>query len=157
MVQKKMKSRMFSKRTILALSVSLSLAGCKGHDSSSRDLELLTGTPWKYEKAGFASDDDGVFDALDPRIAGGEKDNTIIFRTDGTGSLVEGKIRSRSTDKPLESRSFPFIWSFQNNDSTMYFQDQYYKVRALTNKRLEIYADQKLGGMNTRYVIVLKH
>ncbi len=148
---------MLSKRTIFALSVGLSLAGCGMHSSSSRDLELLTGTPWKYEKAGFDSDDDGVFDALDPRIAGGEKDNTIIFRTDGTGSLIEGKIKGRLSEKLSEAKSLPFIWSFQNNDSTIYFQDQYYKVQALTNKRLEIYADQKLGGGNTRYIIVLKH
>lgn len=116
-------------------------------------MELLTGTPWKYEKAGFDSDNDGVFDALDPRIAGGEKDNTIIFRTDGTGSLVEAKIK----DKSSEAKSLPFIWSFQNNDSTMYFQNQYYKVQTLTNQRLEIYADQKLGEVSTRYIIVLKH
>ncbi len=148
---------MFSKRTILALTVSLSFAGCGGHSSSSRDLELLTGTPWKYERAGFDSDDDGIFDALDPRIAGGEKDNTIIFRTDGTGSLVEGKLKGNSSERRSEVRSLPFMWSFQNNDSTIYFQDQYYKVQALTNNRLEIYADQKLGGINTRYIIVLKH
>ncbi|HEX9513646.1 MAG TPA: hypothetical protein VF939_24310 [Puia sp.] len=152
-VQKKMMSRMLSKCTIFVLSMSLSLAGCSRPNSSSRDLELLTGTPWKYEKAGFDSDDDGIFDALDPRIAGGEKDNTIIFRTDGTGFLVENKIKGKASD----ARTLPFIWSFQNNDSTIYFQDQYYKVQALTNKRLEIYADQKLGGMNTRYIIVLKH
>jgi len=144
---------MYSKLTIFALSTSLSLAGCARHSSSSRDMELLTGTPWKYEKAGFDSDNDGVFDALDPRIAGGEKDNTIIFRTDGTGSLVEAKIK----DKSSEAKSLPFIWSFQNNDSTMYFQNQYYKVQTLTNQRLEIYADQKLGEVSTRYIIVLKH
>ncbi|HWK06525.1 MAG TPA: hypothetical protein VNS58_22980 [Puia sp.] len=144
---------MFLKRTILAPIVVLSLAGCGRQDASSRDLELLTGTPWKYEKAGFDSDDDGIFDALDPRIAGGDKDNTIIFKTDGTGALVESKIKGKAT----EPRSLPFMWSFQNNDSTIYFEDQYYKVRALTNQRLEMYADQKLGGINTRYIIVLKH
>lgn len=148
---------MISKRTIFALTVSLSFAGCGTQPSSSRDLDLLTGTPWKYEKAGFDSDEDGVFDALDPRIDGGEKDNTIIFRKDGTGSLVEGRIKARSSEKFVEARTFPFMWSFQNNDSTIYFQNQYYKVRALTNSRLEIYADQKLGGVNTRYIIVLKH
>ncbi len=38
----------------------------------------------RYEKAGF-DDDDGTFDALDPRIAGSEKDNAVIFCKDGTG------------------------------------------------------------------------
>jgi hypothetical protein len=148
-----MMSRMLSKLTILTLSTTLSLAGCGSRSASSHDVELLTGTPWKYEKAGFDSDEDGIFDALDPTIAGGDKDNTIIFRTDGTGSLVEARIKDRSS----EAKSLPFMWSFQNNDSTIYFQDQYYKVQALTNKRLEIYADQKLGGIRTRYIIILKH
>ncbi len=144
---------MLSKLTIFALATTLSLTGCGRRSSSAHDMELLTGTPWKYEKAGFDSDEDGVFDALDPTIAGGDKDNTIIFRTDGTGSLVESKVK----DKSSEAKSLPFIWSFQNNDSTIYFQNQYYKVQALTNKRLEIYADQKLGEIRTRYIIVLKH
>jgi hypothetical protein len=148
---------MIPKRTILALTVGLSFAGCGSRPSTSRDLELLTGTPWRYESAGFDSDEDGVFNALDPRIDGGEKDNTIIFRKDGTGSLVEGRVKARSSEKLVESRTFPFMWSFQNNDSTIYFQNQYYKVRALTNNRLEIYADQKLGRIKTRYIIVLKH
>jgi len=104
-------------------------------------MELLTGNPWKYEKAGFGSDDEGIFDALDPRISGGEKNNFIIFRRDGTG----------------QADALPFIWSFHNNDSTIYFQNQYYKVRTLSSNRLEIYADQKLGAVHTRYTIVFKH
>jgi hypothetical protein len=104
-------------------------------------MELLTGNPWKYEKAGFGSNDDGIFDALDPRIAGGEKNNTIVFRKDGTGC----------------ADTLPFQWAFQNNDSTIYFQDQYYKVRTLSRHRLEIYTDQKLGAIPTRYTIVLQH
>lgn len=143
---------MISKLTISILTISLSLAGCGSHPSSSRDVELLTNTPWRYEKAGFDSDEDGVFDALDPNIDGGEKDNTIIFRTDGTGSLVESKGKGRH-----EPRTFPFMWAFQDNDSTIYFQDQYYKVQSLTKNRLELYADQKLGAVHTRYIIVLKH
>ena len=123
------------------------MTGCSGKNSSGKDLDLLTNTPWKYEKAGFDSNDDGIFDALDPRIAGSEKDNTIIFCKDGTGYSA---IKS-SPD------SLPFIWAFQNNDSTIYFQDQYYKIRTLNRHRLEIYADQKFGANSTRYIIILKH
>ncbi|HET6253516.1 MAG TPA: hypothetical protein VFE32_05560 [Puia sp.] len=126
---------------VLLVAASLSLAGCAGMRGNKRDLDLLTNTPWKYEKAGFDSNDDGIFDALDPRIAGSEKDNTIIFCKDGTGTI----------------NSLPFIWAFQNGDSTIYFQDQYYRVRTLNKQRLEIYADEKWGGVNTRYIIILKH
>ena len=117
----------------------------------SKDVDLLTGTPWKYEKAGF-DNDGGTFDALDPRIAGNEKDNTVIFCKDGTGySQFSRKSRSGNPD------SLPFIWAFQNGDSTIYFEDQYYKVRELSPNRFEIYADQRLGSNNTRYTIIFKH
>jgi hypothetical protein len=125
----------------LMIAAGFLLTGCSDRGRSRKDLDLLTTAPWKYEKAGFDSNDDGIFDALDPRIAGSEKDNTITFSKDGTGSM----------------NSLPFIWSFQNGDSTIYFQDQYYKVRTLDKHRLEIYADEKFGGVNTRYIIILKH
>ena len=124
------------------------LSGCSNKSTSHKNLELLTATPWKYEKAGFGSEDDVHFDALDPRIAGSEKDNTIIFCKDGTGYTQQG---AKNKD------TFPFIWAFQNNDSTIYFQDQYYKIRVLDDHHLEIYADQRLGGSNTRYTIVFHH
>lgn len=125
----------------LIIATGFLLTGCSDKGASKQDLELLTTAPWKYEKAGFDSNDDGIFDALDPSIAGSEKDHTIIFCKDGTGSI----------------NSLPFIWAFQNRDSTIYFQDQYYKVRTLDKHRLEIYADQKFGSVNTRYIIILKH
>ena len=139
---------MLSKLTIYSFIGALLAASCSSKSHSRQDIELLTANPWKYEKAGFGSGDDGSFDALNPTIDGGEKDNTIIFRKDGTGYAQQS---SKNKD------SFPFIWAFQNNDSTIYFQSQYYKVRALTRHRLEIYADQVIGGSSSRYTIVLSH
>lgn len=142
---------MFLKWTILTFSVAFLSAGCFSKATSGKDLELLTGSPWKYEKAGFG-DDDGVFDALDPRIAGSEKENMIIFCKDGTGyAQYEHRSRNGNPD------SLPFMWAFQNNDSTIYFEDQYYKVRTLSPKRLEIYADQHFGAVSTRYTISFIH
>jgi hypothetical protein len=125
----------------LVIATGLSLTRCTNKHGDRQDVDLLTVTPWKYEKAGFDSNDDGIFDALDPRIAGSEKDNAITFCKDGTGT----------------QNSLPFSWSFQKGDSVIYFQDQYYKVRTLNRHRLEIYADEKWGGVNTRYIIILKH
>lgn len=134
---------------IWGLTVFVCFAACSSRNSSGKDVELLTNSPWRYERAGF-DDDDASFDALSPQIAGNEKDNTIIFRKDGTGySQFAHRTRTGGPD------SFPFIWAF-SNDSTLYFQDQYYKVRLLTPQRLEIYADQKFGGTETRYTIILK-
>lgn len=144
-------SRMLSKQTILFFGA-IVFIGCSGKGFSGRDIDLLTNTPWKYEKAGFG-DDDGNFNALDPQIAGNEKDNTLFFRKDGTGYSQQVVLKGKQGSPD----SLPFIWAFQNNDSTIYFQNQYYKVRTLNKHRLEMYADQKFGGVNTRYTIVLSH
>jgi hypothetical protein len=141
--------RMMKGRTIMSFAALVFMTGCVSRGASRRELDVLTNSPWKYEKAGF-DDDDGSFDALDPRIAGNEKDNTIFFLKDGTGySQFARRSKSGNPD------SLPFIWALQN-DSIIYFQDQYYKVRVLTPHRLEIYADQKFGNTSTRYTIVLK-
>jgi hypothetical protein len=145
---------MSMKWTILSiLSASLALGSCRS--SSGRDMELLTNSPWIYEKAAFNTDDeeDVHFDALDPRIMGFVKDYTVVFRQDGTGALRE----SNTNGKHHRIDSFPFIWSFQNKDSLLYFQDQYYRVQTLTNDHLIIYADHKVKGVHSRYTIVLKH
>ncbi|GGB14000.1 hypothetical protein [Puia dinghuensis] len=139
---------MLTKWTIFTLAAGFFITGCSSRVSSEKDLKVLTGSPWKYEKAGF-DDDDGTFDALAPQIAGNERENTIIFCKDGTG-YSEFAHRSKTGNPD----SLPFIWAFQN-DSTIYFQDQYYKVRVLTPQRLELYADQKFGGTSTRYTIIL--
>jgi hypothetical protein len=146
---------MLSKWTILAISVCLAFGGCRS--SSGHDTDLLTNSPWKYEKAGFdteTSDEDAAsFNALDPRIIGFEKDYAIVFRNDGTGALKE----NRSHNKHRSPDSLPFLWSLQNNDSVLYFQNQYYKIQSLTNERLIIYADQRLGSDHSRYTIILGH
>ena len=144
---------MIPKSTILLFIAGSLAIGCSNKGATRKDVDLLTATPWKYEMAGFGSGDEGNFDALDPTIAGSEKDNTIIFRKDGTGYIQQTFSEQASKNKD----GFPFMWAFQNNDSTIYFQDQYYKVRVLSRHRLEIYADQRLGASNTRYTIVLSH
>ena len=146
---------MFLKWTILTILISLTLGSC--HGTSRHNTDLLTSSPWKYEKAGFdtetGDEDAASFNALDPRIVGFEKDYAIVFRTDGTGALKDTHPRN----KPHSPDSLPFCWSLQNNDSVLYFQDQYYKVQTLTNDRLIIYADQHLGSDHSRYTIILRH
>jgi hypothetical protein len=133
----------------IALSGSFLLTACQSSNARSREVQLLTGTPWKYEQAGFSTEEKDAdedetwssFNALDPRINGQDKDNLVIFQPDGTG---------------YDNR-LPFTWSLQNNDSIIYFQDQYYKVKTLTRKKLVLSAEDKLGNAETHYTIVLKH
>lgn len=145
---------MLLKWTIIALSASLAFSACS--ERYGRDTELLTHSPWQYEKAAFDSDDENgtSFNALDPRIIGFEKEYSIVFRADGTGALKDAKAKTKHHPFP---DSLPFLWSFKNNDSLLYFQDQYYRVQTLNNDHLIIFADHKLGGVSSRYTIVLKH
>ncbi|HWB93265.1 MAG TPA: hypothetical protein VG605_15490 [Puia sp.] len=141
---------MFCKWTILTVIAGILTTSCTQRSVSGKDLDLLTATPWRYEKAGF-DNDDGTFNALDPSIGGNERDNIIIFCKDGTGySQLSHQGRNGNPD------SLPFIWAFQKGDSIIYFQDQYYKVRELSPHRFEIYADEQLGRSNTRYTIILR-
>ncbi len=142
---------MFSQSLIVPFLAALTLAACSGKNSSGKEVDLLTSTPWKYEKAGFNSTDEGDFDALDPRIAGNEKDNAIVFRKDGTGY---SQVSLKGKGGP---DSLPFIWSLQNKDSTIYFRDTYYKVKVLSKHKLEMYADEKIGNDISRYTIILSH
>lgn len=148
-----MMSRLFPQWILFVLAATLSLGSCHRGHHGGHDLDLLTHDPWKYAKEGFDSDQEGVFDALDPRIAGCERDNMIVFHPDGTGSMQAGVIKCKVSDPD----SLPFMWSFQDNDSSIYFQDQLYKVQVLNNDRFEIYADQRLGGISTRYTIIFRH
>jgi hypothetical protein len=146
-----MESRMFSKWIIVSLTAGVLSTGCANRNVSGKDLDLLTGSPWKYEKAQF-DDDEGTFDALEPSLPGSEKDNTIIFCKDGTGySQYAHRSKVGNPDK------LPFMWAFQSGDTTIYFRDQYYKVKVLTQDRFEIYADQRLGAVSTRYTIIFTH
>ncbi len=94
---------MFAKWIILTLGAGV-FAACSDDRPKGKDLELLTGSPWKYQKAGF-DDDDGSFNALDPHIAGNEKDNTIIFCKDGTG-YSEASHPHRSHRSSTPQRNF---------------------------------------------------
>jgi len=146
-------------RTILLklpfLLIPLFLLGlsCGKNGSRQSKSQLLTNAAWKYEKAGFDSNEDGYIDVLDPKIAGCESDDIILFNPDGTGSFNIGGMKCDPSDPP----SLPFIWSFEDKGNAMFFQEQHFIIKTLSVSRLEMFAYQHFSGITTKYMIILKH
>jgi hypothetical protein len=137
----------------LAFALGLLCATCGEKNSDKSKSELLTKAAWKYEKAGFDSNQDGYIDVLDPRIAGCESDDIILFNRDGTGSFNIGGIKCDPNDPP----SLPFVWSFENKENAMYFQEQHFVIKTLSPSRLEMFTYQIDAGITTKYMIILRH
>jgi len=114
---------------------------------------LLTKAAWKYEKKGFDSGSDGYVNVLDSRLSDCEKDDITIFNPDGSGVFKTGIRKCDQSDPPF----LPFTWMFGNHDSTIYFENQYFRIQTLTDKRLEIYHEEEIGGDDVRYVIAFSH
>jgi hypothetical protein len=128
-------------------------ATCGKNGSQKSKSELLTHAPWKYEKAGFDSNQDGYIDVLDPKISGCQRDDIILFNRDGTGSFNIGGTKCELSDPS----SLPFIWSFEDKGNAIYFQEQHFRIMTLSSSRLEMFAYQQSGTTRTKYMIILKH
>jgi hypothetical protein len=145
--------RYFFTGLLLLLLLSLGWLALHGNKSQNERTALLTHSPWHYEKAGFDSDQDGYIDVLDPRIDDCEKDDLIIFNRDGSGSFNTGSRKCDPSDPPI----LPFLWSFENNARSMYFDDQNFTIETLSASRLEMYSYRQAAGITSKYLIILRH
>ncbi|HTQ26488.1 MAG TPA: hypothetical protein VMI35_00095 [Puia sp.] len=137
----------------LVLITAVVMTGCRAKNGADEKTALLTRAAWKYEKMGFDSDEDGYIDVLDSRVSDCEKDDLTIFRPDGSGVFQSGRIKCDPSDPP----SLPFTWLLENHDSSIYFEEQYFRIKTLTDSHLEIYHDETLAGSDVRYIIAFTH
>ncbi len=138
--------------------------GCKKSDSSGPSkTELITSASWKYDNAGLDINKDGFIDtALPPGYVGDcDKDNTLTFKSDGTGTLDEGA----SKCDPGNPQTSPFTWSFKNGETTINFPTVILTgisgdvtIQKLTSTELDFIKEINIGAPATVNVIVeLKH
>jgi hypothetical protein len=147
-----MKDAVFPLISMVLLTV-LSGSSCRVKSNAANRTSLLTRAAWKYEKKGFDSDKDGYINVLGSRLSDCEKDDTTIFNMDGSGVFKSGIRKCDLSDPP----SLPFTWMLENHDSTIYFEDQLFRIKTLTNSRLEIFHEEEIGGDDVRYVIAFSH
>lgn len=150
------------------LSIGFIIFGCKKDDdnnSGDEKMKLITSATWKYDTIGIDGDKNGTIDqALPPGfIDNCDKDNTITFKSDSTGTLNEGATKCNSSDPQTTS----FKWWFKENATVLYTPDQIFgtsyfsgdvKIGDLSSTRLRLIKDVTYPPYGTYTVILdLKH
>jgi len=135
----------------------------KDEDSGPANTELIASAAWKYNNSGADVNNDGFIDAPAPPgyILDCDKDNTITFKNDGTGTLNEGAIKC----DPSSPQTSAFTWSFTTAGTYINFSTDVMtgfgglvKILKLTSTELNLSKEINIGGTAPIFVVVeLKH
>ncbi len=144
--------------------ITLVLGSCGKNDTKAPTrTELLASATWKYDNAGLDINKDGIAETpLPPGYVGDcDKDNTLTFKSDGTGTLDEGPLKC-DAGNPQTS---PFTWSFKNGETVINFPTVILTgisgdvtIQKLTSTELDFIKEINIGAPATVNVIVeMKH
>lgn len=142
-------------QVLLILLCVAGLAACKKDDNGSGESptkSVLTSGVWKYENSGFDYDKNGTVDAYDPIMEDCEKDDSRIFKPDGSGVYNPNDYKCSSNDI-----AFNFNWSLQDEDSVLAFSTKVYQILSMEPGKLKLYNDVVANGAFVRYLLILKN
>ena len=137
----------------------------KGEDSKSgpTKTDLITKAAWKYDHAALDINKDGQIDTDLPAgyVTACEKDNTILFKKDGTGVADEGPSKCDQGD----AQSTDFNWSFENGEQNIVFAQSIFttidgnvKILTLNDTKLELMKEVTLApGQTVNVIVRFKH
>jgi len=136
----------------------------KDNNSNQEKIQLITSATWKYDTAVIADNSGNPLTALPPGIIQTcDKDNTITFKSDSTGTLNEGTTKCNSADPQTTS----FKWWFKDNGSTLYTPDDIFgsssftgdfKILELSTTKLRVSKEVTIAPYpTTNVVLYLKH
>jgi hypothetical protein len=115
--------------------------------------DLITASLWRFDNAKLAGVDvSGYFNDC-------QKDNTVTFVSNGTGSVDEGPTKCHAADP----QTTPFNWAFQNNETTIHTSTPLFPgtgdftIGALTDTQLSVSRDTLILGMTQTFTINFKH
>jgi len=127
------------------------------------NTELIVSSTWKYNNSGVDVNNDGFIDAPVPAgyILDCDKDNTLTFKSDGTGTLDEGANKC----DPTNPNTSTYTWSFKNGETYINFPialmtgfNGDVKILKLTSTELNLSKEVNIGTPNPIYIVVeLKH
>jgi hypothetical protein len=159
------------KNYVLALlSIGFIIFSCNKDDDGDNNnnnqvkVNLITSAAWKYDTAGIGDNNGNLITALPPgTIAACDKDNTITFRSDSTGTLNEGTLKCNSGDPQTTN----FKWWFKDDGATLYTPDDIFgnssftgdfKVLELTDSKLRVSKQVTISPYPTTNIVLhLKH
>lgn len=149
------------------LSIGLIILSCnKDDDDDNNDdnaqVQLISSATWKYDTAAIGDDSGNPVSPLPAgTIADCEKDDTITFMSDSTGTLNEGATKCDAADP----QSTSFKWWFKDNGAVLYSPDPIFggfsgdaKVIELTSTKLRVAKEITYAPYGTFNIVLdLKH
>lgn len=151
--------------SVLALLASLlTIGSCQKDDSSSTPpktkSEIIASSSWKYNDAKIDSDGNGTGDVVLPAgvVEACQTDNTILFTTNGSGTVDEGPTKC----DPVDPQTLPFTWSFTSNETIINFSSIIFagvggdfKIISLTETELILSKQLTIPGFPLPLTIVV--
>ena len=145
----------FKSITLILLVISLSFAACnKSSTVAKTKTELITQNTWQFDKATVNGVDVSAF------LQACQKDNTIVFVSAGTGTLVEGPTKCSSNDP----QTVPFTWNFANNETVLHVSavlftggSSDFTIVTLNDTQLILSQDIDISGSSQNAVVTFKH
>ncbi|MGC4037359.1 MAG: lipocalin family protein [Chitinophagaceae bacterium] len=121
--------------------------------SGKTKTQLITSSTWRFDNAKLAGVDvSGAFDDC-------EKDNTVTFVSNGTGTVDEGATKCDAADP----QTVPFDWTFENNESSIHTTTPLFpgtsdfKINSLSETQLAVAKDTVILGTTQTFVVTFKH
>lgn len=140
--------------------LAFSFAACKKSKSKSR-TDLITQSSWKYQDAGLDVNRDGTVDAPIPAgfLQACDLDNTITFKSDGTGTADEGTLKC----DPSSPQTSTFTWTFKDNEQVITLSNALFgglngevKVKTINDSQLELHKEVNMTAI-VNVIVFLKH
>ena len=153
-----MQKKAFFSGIVIFLATVFVIACKKESDSNNNNAgktktELITSSTWKFDNAKLGVVDvSGFFDDC-------EKDNTVTFVSNGTGSIDEGATKC----DPADPQNVPFDWTFQNNETSIHTTTPLFPgtgdftISTLSETQLAVARDAVIAGITQSFVITMKH
>jgi hypothetical protein len=132
------------------------MQSCKKDNATTpkTKTELITSGSWKIDKVTLSGID------YTSMIETCQKDNSISFQANGTGSWDEGPTKCDNADPQTN----PFTWDFQSNETLLHISDNVLTgtddtltILTLTDSQLILSEDVDLGGTTQTIVVTFKH
>jgi len=142
---------------VFALFAILFFACKKSSDSDNNNpkskTDLITASIWRFDNATVAGIDiSGSFEDC-------EKDNTVTFLSNGSGTIDEGPTKCDAADP----QTTPFTWAFENNETSLHTTTPLFpgtgdfKISTLNETQLSVSRDTTVSGIPATIIINLKH
>lgn len=152
------------KYAFVLLSIGIVVLSCQKDDDKpgASKTQLITSATWKYDTVAIDGDKNGTPDTkipsdyLDDVIC--SLDNTITLKSDGTGTVDEGRTKCATTDP----QSFNITWAFKENETVLSSPNALFggtsgdaKILILTDAKLRLSRELTIQGYPLPITIVL--